>query len=821
MENSTGGSMFFRGGYRSDHPKLAMNEEQEQIVETDSNCNSNYSTALADERPHDGGIESQEWTSPKYEDRFLVDRRKLELLLLGALDCANYADDFFNIIMDTTKTAIDWPRRLKIGAKTRKDPYVRISGKPSDVKRAKEKVLAVLDPKGSHTIMKLDICYTDHSHIIGKGGQTIQRVKEETGCHIHFPDSNRSNINEKSNQVSIAGEIEGVEKARQQLRMLTPVKFSFELPAMSPVNIAPHPVSQIIATVQEKYNVHIILKKGPRLFSNVILVKGSEAELLKTETATRVLMQHLCDSSEGEVPVQMTMEISPHHHSIVRGVNSCNLKAIMMQTSTVIIFPDAADPNLPPIKKSTVAISGSIHNVYLAKQRLVGSLPLVLRFDVWEEEHLGIERCNKIMQLLDVKISALFKPKYGTYSVCVKGLERNAGNLYKARQLLLNSSEPAIQANIPQAYLGVDPFQNPTDLSLQKILEDGPLPSESPHNVNPASSLSNDSSREIPSDQAKSHTSTVASQMGEGLNAAVGLDSESVLSDTEDAKNSSFGSGLLHLLPAKSSQSKYSGKEGGDISPASSSMSTLSSPSGRQLHSSRSICFQGTDSGYAETCDSESSRPVSGFSMAEPWHQEVRIRSEAFKKINYESVKPLAVKAMQDQPDSAKLRVPNSVWSGFGFSHTMPASVLKACTGQAELESPKNPGGQAWCEQPYFPLTYDLCRSTVPVNSPSMTMDAAMASISLKGNTNDIIFLLESIGLERYSYLFTSEELDMETFMTLDDNDLRELGVSTYNARMKILRTIAELRKSYFSDDSATGAEYKAGTSSQWGRFGF
>lgn len=27
----------------------------------------------------------------------------------------------------------------------------------------------------------------------------------ETCCHIHFPDSNRSNPNEKSNQVSIAG----------------------------------------------------------------------------------------------------------------------------------------------------------------------------------------------------------------------------------------------------------------------------------------------------------------------------------------------------------------------------------------------------------------------------------------------------------------------------------------------------------------------------------------------------------------------------------------------------------------------------------------
>jgi protein bicaudal C len=62
--------------------------------------------------------------------------------------------------------------------------------------------------------MKMDVSYTDHSHIIGKGGNTIRRVMAETNCHIHFPDSNRSNPNEKSNQVSIAGEMSGVERAR-------------------------------------------------------------------------------------------------------------------------------------------------------------------------------------------------------------------------------------------------------------------------------------------------------------------------------------------------------------------------------------------------------------------------------------------------------------------------------------------------------------------------------------------------------------------------------------------------------------------------------
>lgn len=67
--------------------------------------------------------------------------------------------------------------------------------------------------------MKLDLSYTDHSHIIGRGGLTIKQVMETTGCHIHFPDSNRTSLLEKSNQVSIAGNCGAVELARARVRV--------------------------------------------------------------------------------------------------------------------------------------------------------------------------------------------------------------------------------------------------------------------------------------------------------------------------------------------------------------------------------------------------------------------------------------------------------------------------------------------------------------------------------------------------------------------------------------------------------------------------
>ena len=105
-----------------------------------------------------------------------------------------------------------FPFRLKIGAKSKKDPHIRVGGRTEEgVMRAKMMISEVLDTStNSRVTMKMDVSYTDHSHIIGKGGNTIRRVMAETNCHIHFPDSNRSNPNEKSNQVRVYFRIENL-----------------------------------------------------------------------------------------------------------------------------------------------------------------------------------------------------------------------------------------------------------------------------------------------------------------------------------------------------------------------------------------------------------------------------------------------------------------------------------------------------------------------------------------------------------------------------------------------------------------------------------
>lgn len=122
--------------------------------------------------------------------------------------------------------------------------------------KAKEHILAALDSKGARVIMKIDVSYTDHSYIIGRGGNNIKRIMEETSTHIHFPDSNRSNPSEKSNQVSLCGTLEGVEKARALVRLSTPLLISFELIAL-PMTSQPDRENPYVTMVEQKYNVQV------------------------------------------------------------------------------------------------------------------------------------------------------------------------------------------------------------------------------------------------------------------------------------------------------------------------------------------------------------------------------------------------------------------------------------------------------------------------------------------------------------------------------------------------------------------------------------
>ncbi|XP_077114979.1 protein bicaudal C homolog 1 isoform X3 [Ranitomeya variabilis] len=400
--------------------------------------------------PHD-----PEWG----EERFRVDRKKLETMLQAAAEGKGKSgEDFFQKIMEETNTQIAWPSKLKIGAKSKKDPHIKVSGKKENVKEAKERIMSVLDTKSNRVTLKMDVSHTEHSHVIGKGGNNIKKVMEETGCHIHFPDSNRNNQAEKSNQVSIAGQPAGVESARVRIRELLPLVLMFDLPIAGILQPIPDPNSPTIQHISQTYNITVSFKQRSRVYGATVIVRGSQNNTSAVKEGTALLLEHLAGSLANAIPVSTQLDIAAQHHLFMMGRNGGNIKHIMQRTGAQIHFPD---PN-NPLKKSTVYLQGTIESVCLARQYLMGCLPLVLMFDMKEEIEVEPQYITQLMEQLDVFISIKPKPKQPSKSVIVKSVERNALNMYEARKCLLglDSSGVAITSqstlSCPMPFHGLD-----------------------------------------------------------------------------------------------------------------------------------------------------------------------------------------------------------------------------------------------------------------------------------------------------------------------------------------------------------------------------
>ncbi|KAL0133462.1 hypothetical protein PUN28_000894 [Cardiocondyla obscurior] len=721
-----------------------------------------------------------------HQERFRVNRRKLEQMLLGDI---KPADTFFHSVMERTNTIVTWPSRLKIGAKSKKDPHIKVAGRLNDVRSAKEKIMEILDTQQSNRVtMKLDVSYTDHSHIIGKGGLTIKRVMEETGCHIHFPDSNRSNQQDKSNQVSIAGEMESVERARARVRNLAPLIFSFELPIMGASQSMPDCTSPYLVKIQEKYNVQVMFRTRPKLHATLVVVKGCEWEVSQVKEATYLLIRYMCKNLASQIQVQMSMEISPQHHSIVLGKQSSNLKMIMQRTATQIMFPDAGDPNIPSIKRSNVTITGDINNVYLARQQLVGSLPLVLMFDLEDSITTSVdtERISQLMQSLDVFINVRHKPKQSTLSVIIKGIERKASNIYNARKQLLGLDESVVVADIPPTYHipnAGNVFQSNSNNDGTNLLSGMSNNFSSMLNVNTqnspycVSSLSHSpNSLGLSSHWSLPHhyIPSMCPYPYSHLNHM--LTTQHMLHN--NLMGTTHGSHGLpnHVIPPgigtfhhNNVSSNFSGIHGlnanslidsKDGSSAYSSLSSVSSSLSSPAISPRNISPVNptdTNANLTDLSSMLSDLPVTD--RRAPGCEKKSLEMAAQQNLtpfDYEQKKLLATKARQYKPGNTDFRIPTSAWSGYGLSQSIPPIT----TSDLSKELTSHPS-DLW-KEPTTPVVTTVDFNSI-ISSKDRVGQIGMASnymdhtptshlkkITSSHRFDDLSSMLTSIGLEKY-----------------------------------------------------------------------
>uniref|UniRef100_A0A3Q3VX39 SAM domain-containing protein n=1 Tax=Mola mola TaxID=94237 RepID=A0A3Q3VX39_MOLML len=641
---------------------------------------------------------------------------------------------------EETDTQVKWPSKLKIGAKSKKDPHVKVEGKRDNVLEAKKKILEVLETKVNKVTLKMDVAYTEHSHVIGKGGGNIKKVMEVTSCHIHFPDSNRHNAaGEKSNQVSIAGPIEGVEDARRRIRDLQPLSMTFDLQVSLVPQTLPDAGSPLIQQVVQTLGVSVSFRAvpphpqvQPTFYESCCTVWGLQGNTAAVKKATCILMDLLLGS---EVTVSSQLDVTSQQHLFLLGQNGANFLSVMHQTQTQIILPDLSAPQSPP----SLLIQGSPDGVCLARQQLMDCLPVCLMFDMREDGEADPCKLAQMMQNLGVFISVKPKVKQTSKSVVVKGLERNISCLYDARRLLLGldyCETAKVTQMTPDLMLASSGLTNNW---LNMLLQQLRLSEQGEH-AHIVSLLSCNKPRPVP--------------------------------------------------PPGLTPPADEGRPG----------------------------FKGSDSRLLEKVYPSSCSNV---------HQ---------------------YKNNKRKPVVTEIRTPTDTWSGLGFSKSMPTEAIKELRNVSRrcykpyLSTISNLQHQSWAAQTgkvysgsdsenwrdrrgSTPTSVPVASSSSPSSSSSSYFEGVCSSrrsstCSQRSPsppvTDDLPELLSQLGLIKYIDVFEQQEIDYQTFLTLSEDDLKEVGVSTFGARRKMLMAITDLNKSKrrLSDTPAVKPGYLEGGAS-------
>ncbi|XP_061691639.1 bicaudal C homolog 2 [Syngnathoides biaculeatus] len=803
----------------------------------------------------------------RVEERFRINRKKLEAMLYAPKSGdAVTGEEFFEKVMKETDTQVKWPSKLKIGAKSKKDPHVKVEGKKENVLEAKKKILEVLETRANKVTLKMDVAYTEHSHVIGKGGGNIKKVMEVTSCHIHFPDSNRHNAAaEKSNQVSIAGPVEGVEEARRRIRALQPLTLTFDLPVSLAPQALPDAGSPLIQQVVQTFGVSVSFRAlppqpqaQPAFFGSCCTVWGLQGNASALKKATRVLMELLLGSEVTGSAVSSQLDVTSQQHLFLLGQNGAHFLSVMHHTQTQIILPDLSAPqNLP-----SLVIHGSPDGVCLARQQLLDCLPVCLMFDMRDDADADPCALAQMMQNLGVFISVKPKVKQTNKSVVVKGLERNIQCLYEARRRLLGldscdatraskvTPDPVLAGNELTSYW--------LNMLLQqlRLSEHGPVPAPIPE------ILSGPKARPSPPPGLPAPTE-------EGRAGLKGTDSrplEKIL-ENDDQSGQSDDDSSKHTLMTTPPEDTLNFPR---ATPMGRRGSLQGPETGKVFNPTRRHSTGQAFTSRMQNAESERGRPERrsgprGDPMPPPPPPpDPRAELSESQVDDYEKKKLLATRAMQRKPVVTEVRTPTDTWSGLGFSKSMPAEAAKELRNvgrRSYKHYVSSASGQSWASQngsnsdnwrdrrgshPASSSSSSSCSSSSSPSSPPPTTfsppshfptfaanrnrsgkppdafpgcnyfdevcSSRRASTCSRRSpspltTDDLPELLGQLGLIKYIDVLEQQEIDYQTFLTLSDDDLKEVGVSTFGARRKMLLAISDLNKSKRRPSDAAGVK--------------
>jgi len=349
---------------------------------------------------------------------------------------------------------------FKVGAKSKKDPTVWVvaaCGCRSLLHEAKRRVIALFDVRANRVTLRVNVPHEHHFFVIGKKGANMKRVMSLTGCHVHFPDTNRTARATAASKavVSITGAPDSVHDARVLIRGLLPLTISFDVPPhVRPEDVHMTPAIRALA---DEHDVTIFFKqragRGP-----LALVKGTRARGHVVELAAGRLQQ-LWTGGLLEMPeYTLQVHLPCAQHALLIGPGGTSIKDLMAMTATSIRFPDAH-------ANSAVFISGGRDATKVAHAHLQGQLPLTLMFDMTEACTLAFLATAQahgtgpeelaVAAATGLRADVAAKLRGATLTITLRGTESHSAHLFMARTAILRFAGVPSDAELGQAGMAV------------------------------------------------------------------------------------------------------------------------------------------------------------------------------------------------------------------------------------------------------------------------------------------------------------------------------------------------------------------------------
>ncbi|KAG8580685.1 hypothetical protein GDO81_007386 [Engystomops pustulosus] len=243
---------------------------------------------------------------------------------------------------------------------TEGEDKISLEGPTEDVTVAQQQMEAlVTDLISRMDFAEINIDHRFHRHLIGKSGTNINRIKEQYKVSVRIPQDS-----EKSSQIRIEGDPQGVQQAKKELLELAS-RMENERTKDLIVDQKFHRTiigqkGERIREIREKFPDVIINFPDPATKSDIVQLRGPKNEV---EKCTKYLMKMVSEMVENSYSI--SVPIFKQFHKNIIGKGGANIKKIREECNTKIDLP-AENSN-----SEMIVITGKKSNCEAARDRIL------------------------------------------------------------------------------------------------------------------------------------------------------------------------------------------------------------------------------------------------------------------------------------------------------------------------------------------------------------------------------------------------------------------------------------------------------------------